>query len=111
MTSNQNTSTVSNRIAVIGCGHVGASVAYALLLSGLAREIVLLDADPNRAEGEAMDLQHAVPLAKPVRVRAGDYAEAARAQIVVIAAGVGSHPGETRLDLLGRNSVVITDCI
>lgn len=106
-----NASILTNRIAVIGCGHVGASVAYALLLGGFAREIVLLDADQNRAAGEAMDLQHAVPLARPVRVWAGDYREAARAHIAVIAAGVGSHPGETRLDLLGRNSVVITDCV
>jgi L-lactate dehydrogenase len=109
--SNTNASIITNRIAVIGCGHVGASVAYALLLSGFVREIVLLDADPNRAAGEAMDLQHAVPLARPVRVWAGDYTDAAQAQIVVIAAGVGSRPGETRLDLLGRNSVVIKDCV
>jgi L-lactate dehydrogenase len=111
MVSNINTSIIPNRIAIVGCGHVGASVAYALLLSGLAREIVLLDAERARAEGEAMDLQHAVPLARPVRVWAGDYAEAAQAHIAVLAAGVGSHPGETRLDLLGRNGVVVTDCI
>lgn len=111
MSNSPGTSIISNRIAVIGCGHVGASVAYALLLAGFAREIVLLDADEDRAEGEAMDLQHAVPLARPVRVWAGDYAEAAGANIAIIAAGVGSHPGESRLDLLGRNSVVITDCV
>lgn len=111
MTSNENSSTISNRIAIIGCGHVGASVAYALLLSGFAREIVLLDADPRHAEGEAMDLQHAVPLSRPVRVWAGDYNDAARAGIAVIAAGVGSRPGESRLDLLGRNVLVVNDCL
>jgi L-lactate dehydrogenase len=111
MTRDDNTSAISNRIAVIGCGHVGASLAYALLLSGFAREIVLLDADSRRAEGEAMDLQHAVPLARPVRVWAGDYSEAARANIAVITAGVGSRPGETRLDLLGRNVRVVGDCL
>jgi L-lactate dehydrogenase len=111
MTSHDNTSTFSNRIAIIGCGHVGASVGYALLLSGFAREIVLLDADPRHAGGEAMDLQHAVPLARPVRVWAGDYKDAARANIAVIAAGVGSHPGESRLDLLGRNVLVVDDCL
>jgi L-lactate dehydrogenase len=99
------------RIAIIGCGHVGATTAYASVLSGLAREIVLVDMNPQRAEGEAMDLQHAVPLARPVRVWAGDYSDAAQSAIVVITAGVGGRPGETRLDLLGRNAVVVRDCI
>lgn len=96
-----------NRIAVIGCGHVGATSAYALMMNGIAREIVLADKDTARAEGEAMDLQHAVPLARPVRLWAGSYKDAAQSAIVVIASGVGSHPGETRLDLLGRNVVVV----
>jgi L-lactate dehydrogenase len=100
------------RIAVIGCGHVGATSAYGLVTSGAAREIVLIDLDAERAEGEAMDLQHAVPLARrPVRVWAGDYSETAHAAIAVIAAGVGSRPGESRLDLLGRNVTVIRDCV
>ncbi|MGB9181395.1 MAG: L-lactate dehydrogenase [Pyrinomonadaceae bacterium] len=99
------------RIGIIGAGHVGASSAYALIASGIAREIVIVDANPQRAEGEAMDLQQAVPLARPVRVWAGDYRDAARANICIIAAGVGSHPGETRLDLLGRNVTVVRDCM
>ena len=101
------------RVAIVGCGHVGATSAYALLQkAGLAREILLLDANAERAEGEAMDLQHAVPLASPVSVRAtGDWREAARADIAVIAAGVGGRPGESRLDLLGRNVVVIRQLI
>lgn len=101
----------ARRVAVIGAGHVGATSAYALLMSGAAREIVLLDADRKRAEGEVMDLQHAAALARPVAVWAGDYADAARAAIAVIAAGVGGRPGETRLDLLGRNVTVVRDCI
>lgn len=100
-----------NRIAIIGCGHVGATSAYALVMKGTAREIVLVDANHGQAEGEAMDLQHAVPLARPVRVWAGDYRDAAQAAIVVLAAGVGSHAGETRLDLLGRNVVVVRECM
>lgn len=100
-----------DRIAIIGCGHVGATSAYALIMSGIAREIVLIDADARRAEGEAMDLQHAVPLSRPVRVWAGDYRDAARASIAIIAAGVGGRPGESRLDLLGRNVVVVRECI
>lgn len=100
-----------NRIAIIGCGHVGATSAYALMTSGVAREIVLVDTDGEHAAGEAMDLQHAVPLARPVRVWAGDFTDAAQSAIVVIAAGVGSRPGETRLDLLGRNVTVVRDCM
>jgi L-lactate dehydrogenase len=97
------------RVCVVGCGHVGATSAYALMLSGLAREVVLIDADARRAEGEAMDLQHAAALSRPVEVRAGDWQDAARASIVVVAAGVGGRPGESRLDLLGRNVVVVRE--
>jgi L-lactate dehydrogenase len=97
------------RVCVVGCGHVGATSAYALMLGGHAREIVLLDADARRAEGEAMDLQQSAALTRPVEVRAGDWSDAARASVVVVAAGVGGRPGESRLDLLGRNVVVIRD--
>ncbi len=99
------------RVCVVGCGHVGATSAYALLTRGVAREVVLLDVDPRRAEGEAMDLQQAAALARPVEVRAGDWADAAASAVVVIAAGVGGRPGESRLDLLGRNVVVIRDVL
>ncbi|HEY0321319.1 MAG TPA: L-lactate dehydrogenase [Pyrinomonadaceae bacterium] len=102
---------IPNRVAIVGCGNVGATSAYELITSGVAREVVLIDKDHRRAEGEAMDLQHAVPLVRPVRVWAGDFKDAARSQVVVIAAGVSSHPGETRLDLLGRNVVVVRDCV
>ncbi len=104
-------STIEDRIAVVGCGHVGATSAYALMMGGVARELVLVDLNRELAEGEAMDLQHAVPMNRPVRIRAGDYGDAARAAIVVIAAGAGSRPGETRLDLLGRNVRVVRDCM
>jgi L-lactate dehydrogenase len=104
-------STSFDRIAIIGCGHVGSTSAYSLLLDGSAREIVLVDANPDFAEGEAMDLQHAVPLGRPVRVWAGDYKDASRASVAVIAAGVGGRQGESRLDLLSRNVVVVRDCI
>jgi L-lactate dehydrogenase len=94
---------------VVGCGHVGATSAYALLTRGVAREVVLVDADPRRAEGEAMDLQQAAALARPVEVRAGDWSDAAGAGVVVVAAGAGGRPGESRLDLLGRNAAVVRD--
>jgi L-lactate dehydrogenase len=97
------------RVCVVGCGHVGTTSAYALMMGGLAREVVLLDLDERRAEGEAMDLEQAAALARPVEVRAGDWDDAARSAVVVVAAGVGGRPGESRLDLLGRNVVVIRD--
>ena len=97
------------RVSVVGCGHVGATSAYALLTRGVAREVVLLDLDERRAEGEAMDLQQAAALARPVEVRAGDWSDAAASAVVVVAAGVGGRPGESRLDLLGRNVVVVRD--
>lgn len=100
-----------NRVAVIGCGNVGATCAYELITSGVAREVVLIDKDARRAEGEAMDLQHAVPLVRPVKVWAGDYSDAARSAVAIIAAGVSSHLGETRLELLGRNVVVVRECV
>jgi L-lactate dehydrogenase len=102
---------ISNRIAIIGCGHVGATTAYALIQSGIAREIVLLDIDNERLTGEVMDLQHAASLAKPVRVWAGNYDDAAKAEIAIIAAGKNSEPGESRLDLLGRNVSVVRECV
>ncbi len=91
------------RIAVVGVGNVGASYAFALLLNRLCSEIVLIDANRAKAEGEAMDLNHAVPFAHPTRIWAGDFADCAGAAIVVIAAGSGQRPGETRLDVLVRN--------
>jgi L-lactate dehydrogenase len=90
---------------------VGASFAYALLLSGTAAEIVLIDANRERAEGEAMDLNHAVPFAHPTRVWTGDYADCAGAALTVIAAGAGQRPGESRLDLLQRNADIFAGIV
>ena len=103
--------TFPDSIAIIGCGHVGSTSAYALMLRGVARDLVLLDANHAVAEAEAMDLQHAVPMGRPVRIRAGDYGDAARAGIVIIAAGVGGKPGESRLELLERNIDVVRECM
>jgi L-lactate dehydrogenase len=90
---------------------VGATFAYALLLSGLATEIVLIDRDEARAEGEAMDLSHAVPFSRPTRIRAGDYGDCEGAAVTVFAAGSGQRPGETRLDLVRRNVAVLRDVV
>jgi len=94
------------RVAVVGVGNVGATFAYALLLSGLAAEIVLIDANRAKAEGEAMDLNHAVPFTHPTRVWAGDYADCAGAVVTVLAAGANQKPGETRIDLVRKNAAI-----
>jgi L-lactate dehydrogenase len=86
---------------------VGATFAYTLLLSGLAPEIVLIDVNRERAEGEVMDLNHSVPFAPPARVWAGDYADCAGAAATVITAGAAQRPGETRLDLVRRNVAIL----
>src|SRR5215213_10326115 len=99
------------RIVIIGAGHVGATLAYSLVLDGLAPEIVLIDQDQRRAEGEAMDLNHAVPFSTPCRVWAGGYEDGAGAAVVVLTAGAGQKRGETRLDLAGRNGAIFADVV
>ena len=99
------------RVAVVGLGNVGATLGYALLFSGLAAEIVLIDKNHGKAEGEAMDLNHAVPFAHPTRIWAGDYHDCAGATVVVIAAGAHQKPGETRLDLLQRNADIFAEIV
>jgi len=99
------------RVAIVGAGNVGATFAYALLLSGLAAEIVLVDVNRAKAEGEAMDLNHPVPFAHPTRIWAGDYADCAGATVTVIAAGAGQKPGETRLDLVKKNVAIFRQIV
>jgi L-lactate dehydrogenase len=95
------------KVAIIGTGRVGASCAYALQLRGLASEIVLIDANRQRAEGEAMDINHGSQFTKPVRVWAGDYKDCREADIIVLAAGTSQKPGDTRLDLLKNNATIL----
>ncbi|MBI9047504.1 MAG: L-lactate dehydrogenase [Anaerolineaceae bacterium] len=92
-----------HKIVIVGAGQVGTTFAYSLLLKGTVGQIVLIDIDHDRAEGEAMDLNHGVPLSNTVRIWAGDYPDCAGADIVVITAGTAQRPGETRLDLVKRN--------
>src|SRR5262245_38601391 len=94
------------KIGIVGCGMVGSASAYALVMSGVGREIVLVDLNRARAEAEANDIYHAVPFAHPLTVRAGDYPDLTGAKVVVIAGGVAQKPGETRLQLLQRNAEV-----
>jgi L-lactate dehydrogenase len=93
-------------VGIIGTGNVGVAAAYALFQRQIASSLVLVDLDHRRAEGEAMDLMHGQALVGRVNVRAGGYADLAGCQVVVICAGVGQKPGESRLDLLNRNAAV-----
>jgi L-lactate dehydrogenase len=104
-------SPLTRKVSVIGAGNVGATFAYALMLSGLCSEIVLVDANTMKAEGEAMDLNHAVPLSHPTRIRAGSYADTAGSAITVVTAGSAQKPGETRLDLVKRNAAIFKSII
>ncbi len=99
------------KIGIVGCGMVGSTSAYALVMSGVGREIVLVDVNRARAEAEANDIYHAVPFAHPLTVRAGDYGDLADARVVVIAGGVAQKPGETRLQLLQRNAGVFRQIV
>lgn len=99
------------KIAIVGVGKVGATFAYALLGSGLAGQIILIDGNKERAEAEAMDLNHAVPLTHSTGIRAGNYADCAGAAITVITAGSAQMPGETRLDLAQRNYEIFQSII
>jgi L-lactate dehydrogenase len=92
------------RVAIVGTGAVGSTFAYALLMSGLASEIVLIDANKSKAEGEVMDLNHAVPFTHPTRICTGDYADCAGAAVTVLAAGVPQKPGQTRLECVQANA-------
>ncbi len=94
------------KVGIVGCGLVGSTAAYALVMRGVGREIVLVDLNRTRAEAEANDIYHAVPFAHPLTVRAGDYSDLADCRVVVIAGGVAQKPGETRLQLLQRNADV-----
>lgn len=93
----------SRKVAVIGCGFVGSATAFALMQSGLFSEMVLIDVDKKKAEGEALDISHGILYARPMRIWAGDYEDIADAAIVIITAGANQKPGETRLDLVHKN--------
>lgn len=91
------------KAAMIGCGFVGASSAFALMQSGIFSEMVMIDADHAKAEGEAMDLSHGLPFARPVKIYDGDYDDIVDAGIIIITAGANQKPDETRLDLIHKN--------
>lgn len=101
----------SRKVAVIGCGFVGSSSAFALMLSGLFSEMVLIDADTKRAEGEAMDISHGISFARPMQIYAGNYDDITDAAIIVITAGANQKPDETRLDLIKKNAAIMKSIV
>lgn len=99
------------KTGIVGSGFVGATAAYALVMRGVGRRVVLVDMNRARASAEADDILHAVPFAHQLEVTVGDYADLADCKVVVVSAGVGQKPGETRLELLGRNAKVFEQVI
>lgn len=99
------------KVAIIGCGFVGSSSAFSLMQSGLFSEMVLIDADKERAEGEAMDISHGILFARPMKIYAGTYDDIVDAAIIVITAGAAQKPEETRLDLVHKNANIFKSII
>ena len=101
----------SRKVSLVGTGLVGSSFAYALMIRGLASELVLIDADAGKAIGEMMDFNHGLSFTRPMKITAGDYADCAGSHVVVIAAGTSQKPGESRLDLLARNAGIFRQIV
>lgn len=99
------------KVAVIGCGFVGSSTAFALMQSGLFSEMILIDADTDRAEGEALDISHGTPFARPMKIYAGTYQDITDAAVIIITAGANQKPDETRLDLVNKNTKIMRSII
>ena len=103
--------TNTRKVVIIGCGFVGAACSFSLMQSGLFSEMVLIDADRAKAEGEALDINHGVPFAKPIKIYAGNYDDINDASIVVVTAGANQKEGETRLDLVKHNIDIFNSII
>jgi L-lactate dehydrogenase len=99
------------RIGIVGTGLVGSTAGYALVMRGIGSELVLVDVNAARAAAEADDIAHAVPFAHSIRVEAGEFADLGDCRVVVLACGVNQRPGETRLELLGRNAAIFRDVV
>ncbi len=99
------------KIGIVGSGLVGSTAAYALVMQGIGRKIVLVDLNKARAQAEAEDIFHAVPFSNPMQVEAGDYSDLGGSRVVIITAGVNQKPGESRLQLLERNAAVFREVV
>ncbi|MBM7624177.1 L-lactate dehydrogenase [Sporohalobacter salinus] len=99
------------KIGIIGAGFVGSTIAFTLMMSGLASEIVLVDIDEDKAKGEAMDLRHGASFVSPVDIETGTYSDCRDADLIIITAGANQNPDETRLDLTKKNTEIFKDII
>ena len=99
------------KIAIVGAGYVGSSIAYALAVKDIAREIVLIDINRSKADGEANDIRHGIPSMGIVDLYSGDYSECADSDLIIITTGRGRRPGETRLDLAIENTRILKGVI
>ena len=99
------------KVGIIGAGSVGSATAFALVMKGVARKVVLIDANETKAQAEAMDIAHAAPFAYANKIKAGTYDDLKGCEIVIVTAGANQRPGETRIDLLGRNVKIFESII
>ncbi|HOA92036.1 MAG: L-lactate dehydrogenase [Bacillota bacterium] len=100
-----------NKVAVIGAGQVGATTAFTLAVKGLVSELVIIDINRDKAEGEALDINHGMPFMKPAKIYAGTYEDTKDAEVVLITAGLPRKPGQSRRDLIHTNSRIIKDIV
>jgi L-lactate dehydrogenase len=100
-----------SKIAIVGAGFVGTTFAYSLLIHGLASQIVIIDVNKDRADGEAMDLNHGVPFAQPVKIWSGEYSDCKDADIVVIAVDKGQRIEQSRLELAEGNFEIMKQIV
>lgn len=99
------------KVGIIGVGAVGSATAFALVMRGVADEVVLIDSNQKKAEAEALDISHATTFAFASKVYAGNYTDLQNAQVVIITAGANQKPGETRIDLMARNTAILQSII
>ncbi len=100
-----------NKVSVVGTGYVGSTTAYTLMLNGLFSELVLIDINTIKAKGEAMDLNHGLPFAKPVKIYQGTYEDSKDSDLIIIAAGANEKAGETRIDLVHKNTAIFREIV
>lgn len=101
----------TRKVAIVGCGFVGASIAFSLMQSKIYSEMILIDVNHDKAEGEAMDISNGLPYSAPMKIYAGDYNDAGDASLIIITAGINQKLGETRLQLVEKNKVIMSGII
>ncbi len=102
---------IKGKITVVGAGNVGATTAYTLMLSGLVSEILLIDINKDKADGDAMDMNHGIAFVSPVKIYSGSYQDIKGSDMVIITAGANQKPGEKRTELLKRNAAIFRDIV